>query len=197
MYSVYALGDPRDGQIRYIGIAQDVFKRYAQHLNRPHPNRMKNAWMDEVKATGVVPTLTIIESGIDNSAIYERERHWIQYYLDLKAPLTNIIHGPGARPHNDEKPPVKAWYAAGEAAKKLSENSDRPVLPSYVQKLASLGKIRIFKMHPRLVLYSKEDVDAYRVEPLRRREVKTVLHSTWRRCTNFPGHSSPPLQLLP
>lgn len=56
------------------------------------------------------------------------------------------------------------WYTAGEGAKKLSETSGRPVRPSYLSKLGSLGKIRTFKVHDRLVLYSKEDVDAYRVE---------------------------------
>ena len=60
---------------------------------------------------------------------------------------------------------VQAWYTAGEAAKKLTENSKRPVSPAYVSKLGSLGKIRTQKIHDRLVLYSKEDIDAYRVEP--------------------------------
>jgi hypothetical protein len=60
---------------------------------------------------------------------------------------------------------VQAWYTAGEAAKKLIENSKRPVLPSYVSKLGSLGKVRTYKIHDRLVLYSKEDIDAYQVEP--------------------------------
>ena len=60
---------------------------------------------------------------------------------------------------------VRAWYTAGEAAKKLIENSKRPVSPSYVSKLGSLGKVRTYKIHDRLVLYSKEDIDAYQVEP--------------------------------
>jgi excisionase family DNA binding protein len=92
MPSVYALGDPRTSQIRYIGIAQDVYKRYAQHLNHPHSNEMKNAWMNEIKQSGIVPTLTILETDVDESIIYGRERHWIQHYLELGAPLTNIVH---------------------------------------------------------------------------------------------------------
>lgn len=60
---------------------------------------------------------------------------------------------------------VKAWYTAGEAAKKLTDNSNRAVLPSYVQKLGALGKVRTQKIHERLMLYSKEDIDAYTVEP--------------------------------
>jgi hypothetical protein len=59
---------------------------------------------------------------------------------------------------------VQAWYTAGEAAKKLIENSKRPVSPSYVSKLGSLGKVRTYKIHGRLVLYCKEDIDAYQVE---------------------------------
>jgi hypothetical protein len=56
------------------------------------------------------------------------------------------------------------WYTAGEAAKKLSENSGRAVLVSYVSKLGSLGKIRMRKIHDRLVLYNKADIDGYTVE---------------------------------
>lgn len=60
---------------------------------------------------------------------------------------------------------VQEWYTAGEAAKKLTENSNREVLPSYVSKLGTLGKVRTRKIHERLVLYAKPDIDAYRVEP--------------------------------
>jgi hypothetical protein len=58
------------------------------------------------------------------------------------------------------------WYTAGEAVKKMSDTNHRPVVRTYVAKLASLGKIRTKKIHDRIVLYSKSDVDAYRIEPL-------------------------------
>lgn len=93
MPSVYALGDPRTGEIRYIGIAKNVYSRYAQHLNHPHPNKEKNAWIDEIKVAGVVPTLTILEPDVSENMIYEREKYWIQHYQALGASLTNIIHG--------------------------------------------------------------------------------------------------------
>lgn len=56
------------------------------------------------------------------------------------------------------------WYTAGEAAKRLSETSGRTVPPSYVNKLATLGKIGTKKVHERLTLYSKPDIDTYKVE---------------------------------
>lgn len=89
MQSVYALGDPRTNEIRYIGIAQDVYKRYAQHLNNPHANNIKNSWMDALKNAGLVPTLTILEADIDEAMARFREDYWIQYHLDQGAPLTN------------------------------------------------------------------------------------------------------------
>jgi len=91
MPSVYALGDPRTNEIRYIGIAQDVYKRYAQHLNHPHPNETKNAWMQELKQSGAIPTLTILESDVEEDLIYKREQYWIQHYLNIGEPLTNIV----------------------------------------------------------------------------------------------------------
>ena len=56
------------------------------------------------------------------------------------------------------------WYTAGAGAKKMSETSGRKVIPGYLSKLGSLGKIRTLKVHERLTLYHKGDVDAYKVE---------------------------------
>lgn len=56
------------------------------------------------------------------------------------------------------------WYTAGEGARVLSVNSGKEVKPDYLSKLGSLGKIHTKKIGPRLTFYSKQDVDAYRVE---------------------------------
>jgi DNA-binding Xre family transcriptional regulator len=91
MFSVYALGDPRTNKVHYIGIAKDVYKRYIQHLNNPYINSAKNDWMNEIKHRGLVPTLTILESNVDEKEIFDRENFWIQHYLNQGAPLTNIV----------------------------------------------------------------------------------------------------------
>lgn len=56
------------------------------------------------------------------------------------------------------------WYTAGEGAKRLSENSGREIDSAYLNKLGQLNKIRTLKVHERLTLYSKADVDVYVVE---------------------------------
>ncbi len=99
MSVVYALGDPRTNEIRYIGIAQDIYKRYAQHLNHPHHNEAKDKWMTDLKQHSLLPTLTILEADIISSALLWREQYWIALYLAQGAPLTNIrIYGPPLEP---------------------------------------------------------------------------------------------------
>ena len=56
------------------------------------------------------------------------------------------------------------WYDVQTAAKRLSQNSNRPIDVSYVRTLAKYGKIRTYKLGARAALYSKADVDVYVVE---------------------------------
>jgi hypothetical protein len=58
----------------------------------------------------------------------------------------------------------QAWYTAGEAAAVLSANSGRPIRTDYVSKLGWLDKVRTKKIHARLTLYYRPDIDAYKVE---------------------------------
>ncbi len=55
-------------------------------------------------------------------------------------------------------------YTAGQAAEIMTQNSNRPVSSDYVRKLAQKGIIRSTRVHARLSLYNKADVDGYRVE---------------------------------
>lgn len=90
MSSVYALEDPRTNEIHYVGMAQDVHKRYDQHVNHPQNNKKKNAWIEELKEAGMVPTLIILEE-TDAEHVHDRELYWIQHYLDLGMPLVNVV----------------------------------------------------------------------------------------------------------
>lgn len=90
---------------------------------------------------------------IDVFRLLDKERESIAMEQEQATPMSILTED------------AQAWYTAGEAAKRLVENSQRPVLPSYVSKLGALGKVRTYKVHNRLVLYSKEDIDAYQVEP--------------------------------
>lgn len=67
---------------------------------------------------------------------------------------------------------LQEWYTASEAAKKLSETSGKRIDPDYLFKLGRLGKVGTMKLGKRVTLYSKRDVDSYRVGGRGRRPAK-------------------------
>ena len=97
--TVYALCDPRVKRIRYIGVTRDIHKRYAAHLKGTADNPLKDTWLEDLKAAGLIPALVILESNIDEDVRYIREEHWIRHYRQLGMPLVNIapMHDPEER----------------------------------------------------------------------------------------------------
>lgn len=93
-YFVYALIDPRDQSIRYIGMSHQPEKRLIDHTRddkQSKQNRQKHAWCQELKQAGLEPTLKIIEK-IKNTRTFAftRETYWIRFYQKKGAPLLNI-----------------------------------------------------------------------------------------------------------
>ncbi|MDQ6662658.1 MAG: hypothetical protein M3Z24_17050 [Chloroflexota bacterium] len=96
-YSVYALIDPRDNRIRYIGIAVGVQKRYYEHLHGLC-NRYVRQWIKELQGIGLCPALHILEivnrqtgTSFDEfmRIVCDREAHLIEMHARLGAPLLN------------------------------------------------------------------------------------------------------------
>lgn len=59
-YAIYALIDPRDHSIRYIGIAVDVQKRYYEHLHGLC-NKFVRQWIKELRKLDTSPVLHVLE----------------------------------------------------------------------------------------------------------------------------------------
>jgi hypothetical protein len=168
---VYALGDPRTSQVRYIGIARNVYRRYAEHLVKPHPNKNKDEWMEGMKKAGLIPTLTILESGLTKSAAREKEQYWIQHYLSLGAPLTNIHHGNNEPAYKEVDLGLQDYISASEASAILSRKMGRMVPPQYIHSLAKSKKqpVRTRPVSGHL-LYNREDIEAAIVKQKRQKE---------------------------
>lgn len=91
MYHIYTLSDPRDASIRYVGMSQNAYKRYAMHLmNRSGMDNAKQNWIGELLQAGLGPTLNIVETVETKEKTEKREAYWIQYHLNLGAPLLNV-----------------------------------------------------------------------------------------------------------
>jgi len=67
------------------------------------------------------------------------------------------------QPTSEGDDKLQEWYTASEAAKKLSETSGKRIDPDYLFKLGRMKKVRTMKLGKRVTLYSKNDVDSYKV----------------------------------
>lgn len=93
-YHVYALIDPRDGSIRYVGLTSDPRQRLWCHLSE-RTNAGKWAWMCELKERGLRPRMETLEvitnTGWDIDKAIRAEHDWL---LKLQAdghPLLNKV----------------------------------------------------------------------------------------------------------
>jgi len=87
IYSVYALIDPRDDSIHYIGQSRQPEFRLSQHIQRSYGSTY--AWIQELLQQGLQPILKIVESLEDERQAEVRENYWIRFYTEQKAPLLN------------------------------------------------------------------------------------------------------------
>lgn len=96
-WSIYTLHDPRDPPLtRYVGWARIPGRRYKGHLRDARNGRDKTRcgfWKRSLLAAGVLPVMTVIESGT-GSGYVAAERRWIAYYRSLcGGKLTNLTDG--------------------------------------------------------------------------------------------------------
>ncbi len=107
-YTIYRLIDPRGNSTRYVGLSSNVLRRYAAHILGNDPsqkNDARRAWLEDLNQQGLMPTLDILESGIeDRRQAEEREAYWIGVYHNSGADLINIlgiprVHHAPAQPH--------------------------------------------------------------------------------------------------
>lgn len=115
MYSVYALVDPRDQAVRYVGLSQNVHKRYAAHLvisERPN----KTLWIKELMQAGTPPALTVLETNLSRKEAEAKEGQWIQHYLDQGYALLNLSKNRKVKPGSaKDKPKVTQGNQEEEA----------------------------------------------------------------------------------
>jgi hypothetical protein len=59
----------------------------------------------------------------------------------------------------------KDWITSREAAAIMSANSGHTISMDYVRRLANMGLLRKREIHERTSLYSRADVERYKVQP--------------------------------
>jgi hypothetical protein len=86
---IYALIDPRDGAVRYIGqTTGPLLKRRAEHYYSP-TNQYTRKWIAELREAGVRPDIKALEEvAIDD--LDSREFYWIVACRERGADLLNV-----------------------------------------------------------------------------------------------------------
>jgi predicted GIY-YIG superfamily endonuclease len=90
MYFVYTLVDPRDNAVRYVGITNDVYARFSQHIRCEGNNITKNRWITELRELNQMVIMRTIETAETIEEVRKREAYWIQQYTSQGANLLNI-----------------------------------------------------------------------------------------------------------
>jgi len=76
---IYALSDPRNNQVRYIGKANNPEDRYTNHFNSARDkNTHKRNWINNVRKDGLRPELIIIDEVPKSEWVY-----WEKFYMSL------------------------------------------------------------------------------------------------------------------
>ena len=89
--SIYALIDPRDDAVRYVGCAGDIDERLRQHMRSKNLGLPKYRWLAELKRCGLSPRLEILETVEGYLPTFAREEYWVKKLMGSGAPLTNVL----------------------------------------------------------------------------------------------------------
>lgn len=126
----YALRDPRDNRVRWVGQTTNEKGRLAAHMNPNLADTSARAqWIRSLRADGLRPVMERLErcSLVPPGNPGERERHWMSVMLAAGEPLLNITL-PGHKRSEESKQKQRASRLATSAARRASIEAVEPAL---------------------------------------------------------------------
>lgn len=135
--TVYALVDPRDGKIRYIGkTTQPILNRLAGHLAQP-TNPAMRVWINSLSLQGFTPLIETVSTPAATALDAEEQRQIRRYAKQghrllnapyYKAHLADLSSAPARAPETDPEPEQEttlehqmAWWFYGWLARARAE----------------------------------------------------------------------------
>lgn len=85
---IYALTCPFTEDVHYIGKTSKGMTRPLQHMSNSHCDKIAE-WSNDLKILGQKPGIKILEKLSKDDDLDERERYWIQKYLNKGSLLLN------------------------------------------------------------------------------------------------------------
>lgn len=93
-YQIYALIDPRDNLIHYVGLSISAESRFIGHISGQSGNVQEKQWILDLQQQGLIPILQILETIEPGNNAYsiacEEEFYWIREMASQGHPLLNI-----------------------------------------------------------------------------------------------------------
>jgi len=128
---IYALIDPRDERVFYVGQTKNPARRLRQHLADKSISNRRCVWLGELISLGKKPIMKVIEE-CQKGTVDEREVYYIAHYRNLNQNLLNISSG-------------GAWQGtrtiSDEGRKKISDsNKGRTFTDEHKKKLSDSKK---------------------------------------------------------
>lgn len=91
--SVYVLIDPRNGQVRYVGVTSNPKQRLRDHIRTAKKEKHHRAtWINSLLSEGLTPVMDIIDE-TNNEEWQQCEIAWIAHYRGLGYDLVNATDG--------------------------------------------------------------------------------------------------------
>ena len=99
---VYALKDPRNDKVRYVGVTREpLWRRLSNHISEKEKTH-KSCWIKSLLNDGVRPTIELL-ADVDNSLRSEAEIGWIKFFRQIGADLVNSTDGGEGSPNPSEE----------------------------------------------------------------------------------------------
>ena len=141
---IYALLDPRDGTLRYVGKSNNPTVRRYEHVcaSQLFAKTHRNNWIKSLLENGHKPEMVVLEE-VPSSEWKTSESWWIEYWKFLGANLVNGTSG-GDGLHNPSKEVREKIGASCRGKRKVftdehkakiaQRNRDRALNPVWLEK---------------------------------------------------------------
>ena len=91
---IYALRDPRDGSVRYVGKTDNLERRVRHHIGTRREKNARGAWLRELHAVGLAPVAVVLQE-VPQERWQHAERRWIRRLAKRVSRLLNAHPGGG------------------------------------------------------------------------------------------------------
>lgn len=136
---IYALRDPRDGRVFYVGKSFAPLRRLRNHISQIKAARTYNIgfakWLESLLSNGFKPMLHFLEV-CHEFEWKQREKYWIAEYKRLGHPLLNVSPGGFGKPMGVGHPCPDWWrveFGNRHRGEKKSEEHKRKIRDSNIK----------------------------------------------------------------